>query len=105
MREVDYIITRLFEERKFKQLISPYQFSDNAEADLELRKDFEQEIIMQLLLYKDKKLLRNLYRDDRIDYFLLGIIRRQFHQTGGNTFNTKYLQWERNRETFCENER
>lgn len=79
--------------------------SDNIEVNNELQKDLEQEIAIQLLTHKDKKKIRELYQNGGIDHYILGMLRRQVWQTGGGTFNAKFMKWEKRRQTLIVDER
>lgn len=93
------IVERLFKDEKVKKLTKPFRFHAHPERDEELRKDFEQEIYLQLLNYKDEDKLRRLYRKKQLDYFILGIIKNQYRQRH-SSFNLTHRRYESYRRDF-----
>lgn len=82
-------------------MIQGYTFSENAFIDAEMRKDFEQEILLLLLEYADKKAIRRMFKRQQLRYFIVGIIKRQYQQFRSN-YNTKYAEWEKRRRSLSE---
>lgn len=86
---LSHIIQEMFLQGDFKRVITPFKFSDNPELNQELKKDFEQELI--LIIYKNEDKIVEMYnrgKDELIKY-MITITKRVFSK------KNDFLKYER----------
>lgn len=99
--KINKIVAELVETGKLDQLIYSFYMNDNYEVNTYLKEEFRQELCIILLEYKDPQKLIRLYDEGRLDYFILGIIKRQLKSVNSPFWKT-HNRWEYNREVFNE---
>lgn len=103
-REIAFDVVRaLCENCELKRMVSPIQFDSVTSEDIELRRDFVQELALILLEKIDHERLVQLKAKGELGKFISGIIYRSANLSGG-AFNRDYLRLRRMRKTFDDNE-
>lgn len=99
--EINKIVELLVVERKLDKLIAPFQLTEDRANDAYLKEEFKQELCIILLTYKDPDKLIRMYERDELDYFILGIIKRQLKSVNSPFWKT-HNRWESYREEYKE---
>lgn len=98
MSEINKIVEELINNRDIERILSGYSFSPVFSIDIELKKDFVQEIIIIILEYKNKKELINRYKEGTLLQFIVVVVRNCVTKYG--LYDKKYGRYQKNRISF-----
>ncbi len=101
IEEVHRIIEEMFLAGDFKRLMNSFRFSSDGPSDAELRRDFEQELILILAEYSRPERIVGMHRRNKNELmrFLIRIIKNNLCSET-SPYWKKYGKWEYNRQNF-----
>lgn len=98
MTPIFQILQKMFTDEEFKRVIAPFRFSSDTQQDKELKKDFEQDLIILLSEYWDQGKIIEMYERDKTELvkFIHTIIKNNIHSYT-SPYYYKYGMYERNK--------